>query len=124
MNHEPPVARRQVQIVNALGLHLRPAKKFVLTADRFQAEIRIAYKGKTFNGRSILDLASLAAECGARLELEATGPDAEAALAALAELIEAEFNEDEFGEEKPPGANNGQPGASQADPPRPRESSP
>jgi phosphocarrier protein HPr len=134
MNHEPPVARRQVEIVNALGLHLRPAKKFVLTADRFQAEIRIHYKGKTFNGRSILDLASLAAECGARIELEAIGPDAEAALAALAELIAAEFHEDEFGEDKPDGDANGQPEPASAPPPgpsppaadpaRPREPSP
>ena len=56
-----------------------------------------------------LALATLAAERGSKLELEASGPDAEAALEALAELIRAEFHEDEFGQERPPAASNGPP---------------
>jgi phosphocarrier protein HPr len=103
MSHDSRAVRRQVEIVNALGLHLRPASKFVQTADRFQAEIRVLYKGQTFDGRSILDLATLAAERGSRLELEATGEDAEEALDALAELIAAEFFEDANGDDLPPG---------------------
>jgi phosphocarrier protein len=99
MSHEPRVARRQVEIVNALGLHLRPAAKFVKTADGFKAEIRVHFKGQEFDGRSILALATLAAERGSRLELEASGPDAEAALDALAELVAAEFFEDANGDE-------------------------
>jgi phosphocarrier protein len=122
MSHDPRVARRQVEIVNALGLHLRPAAKFVKTADRFQAEIRVHYKGQAFDGRSILDLATLAAERGSRLELEASGPDAEAALAALSELIAAEFFEDANGDEVaasgPAGPfPHGHPPASAAPPP-------
>ena len=61
MNSEDSAVRRQVEIINALGLHLRPAAKFVKTADRFQAEIRVHFKGQVFDGRSILALASLAA---------------------------------------------------------------
>lgn len=109
MNSEAPVLRRQVEIINALGLHLRPAVKFVKTADRFQAEIRVHFKGQVHDGRSILALATLAAERGSKLELEACGPDAEAALEALAELILAEFYEDELGQERPPAASNGPP---------------
>lgn len=101
MSHDSRAVRRQVEIVNALGLHLRPAAKFVKTADRFQADIRVLYKGQTFDGRSILDLATLAAERGSRLELEATGNDAEAALDALADLIAAEFFEDANGDDLP-----------------------
>jgi phosphocarrier protein len=50
------------------------------------------------DGKSILDLALLAAECGTKLDLEARGPDAEAALAALADLVAARFHERAEGE--------------------------
>ena len=58
------------------------------------------YNGNEFNGKSILDLTSLAAECGTRLEVEARGPDAAEAVAALADLVSAQFHEDENGESK------------------------
>ncbi|QDV35035.1 hybrid sensor histidine kinase/response regulator [Tautonia plasticadhaerens] len=88
-----PVARRPVVILNPLGLHLRPADLFVGTARRFEAEVRVHLDGRAVDGKSILDLATLAAGCGTRLELEARGPDAEAALAALAELVAARFHD-------------------------------
>jgi phosphocarrier protein len=87
-----------VEITNSLGLHLRPADKFVKLALRYQSEIRVLYNGNQFNGKSILDLTTLAAECGTRLELEARGPDATEALEALAELISAQFYEKEEGD--------------------------
>jgi phosphotransferase system HPr (HPr) family protein len=98
MSHDPTVARRQVELTNSLGLHMRPANKFVELALKFQSEIRVLYNGNEFNGKSILDLTSLAAECGTRLDLEARGPDAPAAVQALAELVSAQFHEDENGE--------------------------
>jgi phosphocarrier protein len=91
------VARRQVEIANALGLHLRPADKFVRLAQQFLSEIRVSHDGKDMNGKSILDLTMLAAECGTILEVEARGPDAEAAVEALAELVLARFYETEEG---------------------------
>jgi phosphocarrier protein len=97
MSHDTTIARRQVELTNPLGLHLRPAEKFVKLALQFQAEIRVHYNGTEHNGRSILELASLAAECGTRLEVEARGPDAVAAVEALADLVEAHFYEDENG---------------------------
>lgn len=96
------VARRQVEITNALGLHLRPADKFVRLAHRFQSEIRVYHQGCEFNGKSILDLTSLAAECGTRLDLEARGPDAEEAVNALADLVAARFYEDDEGNDEEP----------------------
>jgi phosphocarrier protein HPr len=101
MSHDPPVARRPVEIVNALGLHMRPADKFVKLALQFQAEVRVIHNGNEYNGKSILDLTSLAAECGTRLELEARGSDAEAAVASLAALVEARFYENDEGEQEP-----------------------
>jgi phosphocarrier protein len=100
MTHDDPAARRQVEIINALGLHLRPADKFVGLAHKFQAEVKVIYKGREYNGKSILDLTSLAAECGSRLELEAHGPDAEDAVEALAALVAARFHEDDEGNEE------------------------
>jgi phosphocarrier protein HPr len=97
MSQDPRIARRRVDILNALGLHLRPADKFVRLALQFQSDIRVFYNGQEINGRSILDLTTLAAEQGARLELEARGPDAEAAVAALADLVAAKFYEDDDG---------------------------
>jgi phosphocarrier protein HPr len=96
MSEETTVTRRQVQITNSLGLHLRPADKFVKLATRYQSEIRVYYNGSVFNGKSILDLTTLAAECGTQLELEASGPDAVDAIDALAELVLAQFHEDQY----------------------------
>ena len=85
------MARRRVEIVNAYGLHMRPADKFVRLAKSFQADVSVCHGETRANGKSILDMASLAAECGAILDLEARGPDGEEALAALAELVAAGF---------------------------------
>jgi phosphocarrier protein len=98
MSHDTTVARRHVEVTNSLGLHMRPANKFVELALKFQAEIRVHYNGNEFNGKSILDLTSLAAERGTLLELEARGPDAAAAVEALADLVSARFHEDENGD--------------------------
>ena len=88
-----PTLRRRVEITNGPGLHLRAADQFVRECQQFQAEVRVFCNGHVANGRSILGLLSLAAECGARLELEVSGPDANEAAAALCKLVEARFQE-------------------------------
>jgi phosphocarrier protein len=80
-------------IINAEGLHLRAAHRFVQIARRFQSDVRVGCRGRSVDGKSILDLVTLAAECGARLDLETEGPDAERALRALSELVTASFPE-------------------------------
>ena len=89
------VARRQVAVNNVLGLHLRAADKFVRLAKAFQSDVKVCCKGIIANGRSILSLMSLAAECGTMLAVEAQGCDAEDAVAALANLISAQSHESE-----------------------------
>ena len=89
------IVRRQVAVNNVLGLHLRAADKFVRLANAFQSEVRVHCKDIIADGRSILSLLSLAAECGTMLALEAEGCDAEDAVAALANLILAESHESE-----------------------------
>jgi phosphocarrier protein len=86
------MARRSAEIVNAYGLHMRPAGKFVNLASLFRSEVWVEYRGARVNGKSILDMTTLAAECGTTLELEANGPDAEEALDALTDLIAAGFH--------------------------------
>jgi phosphotransferase system HPr (HPr) family protein len=86
-------ARRQVEVTYNLGFTLRAADKFVRLARRFEADIRIACGNRTASGLSILDLTTLPAGPGSRLELAADGPDAEAAVTALADLIERGFDD-------------------------------
>ena len=93
MSQDANAARRRVEITNAYGLHLRPAEKFAALAGRFRAEVRVRHEGRDLNGKSILDLMTMAAECGTWLELEAIGPDAAEALTALAALITSDFGE-------------------------------
>jgi phosphocarrier protein HPr len=100
-------ARRQVEIKNYLGLHVRPAMKFVELASRFQSEVRVHHNDSEFNGKSLLELTMMAAECGTRLDLEARGPDATAAIEALADLVSARFYENEDGEPIDAGATPG-----------------
>ncbi len=87
--------RRHVEITNTLGLHLRAADKFVRLLWQFRADVRIAFGDRTASGLSVLDLTSLAAARGSRLELAADGPDAEEALDALTGLIGRCFDEQE-----------------------------
>ncbi|MDR3638701.1 MAG: HPr family phosphocarrier protein [Isosphaeraceae bacterium] len=95
MAHDPATARKSVTIVNSNGLHMRPSTKFVKLANSFRSEVSVTSQGGTANGKSILDMTSLAAECGTTLELEARGEDAESAVAALAELVAAGFHMDD-----------------------------
>lgn len=93
--------RREATIPNALGLHLRAAARFVHLAVTFRAKVWVECGDNRANGKSVLDLACLAAGCGQTLALEASGADAEAAVAALAALVLAGFHERDDGSEVP-----------------------
>lgn len=87
------LAIRMVTVINPQGFHARPAHEFVKLAGQFQAEVKIVKDNERINGKSILDLLTLGAGNGTKLSLQATGEDAEAAVAALASLIESGFGE-------------------------------
>ncbi|MHB0949549.1 MAG: HPr family phosphocarrier protein [Gemmatimonadaceae bacterium] len=87
------MVERTVQIVNKQGLHARPAAEIVKVASKFASDITIARDDLEVNGKSIMGVMMLAAECGAELTLRATGPDAEQALGAISDLIAARFGE-------------------------------
>ena len=84
---------RSMQIVNKLGIHARPAAEIVKTAARFKSEITIVRDDLDVNGKSIMGVMMLAAECGSTIDVKADGPDAEAALDALQEVIDDGFGE-------------------------------
>jgi phosphocarrier protein HPr len=88
------VVERSAPIVNRLGLHARPAAEFVKVANRFQAHILVRKDELEVNGKSIMGMMMLAAECGSALLITADGDDAEAAVAALLALVAAGFGED------------------------------
>ncbi len=89
------ISERQVTIVNKKGLHVRPAAAFAQEAARFKSKIRILRDGRSFDGKSSLDLLMIAAVPGTRLIIQAEGEDAEAAAAALAKFVESRFGMEE-----------------------------
>ena len=84
---------RAVIVVNANGIHARPAAEIVKTAGRFQANITIARDDLEVNAKSIMGVMMLAAECGTTVRLRAEGTDADGALEALSNLISSKFGE-------------------------------
>jgi len=85
----------ELEIVNKLGLHARASAKLTQTASRFAAEIWLSRNGRRVNAKSIMGVMMLAAAKGAKVLLEAEGDDAEAALAAITELVADRFGEGE-----------------------------
>jgi phosphocarrier protein HPr len=86
--------RREVEIVNARGLHARASAKFVKCAEQFDADISVSRDGQSVPATSIMGLMMLAAQMGSTILIEASGRDAEPALDALASLVASRFGED------------------------------
>lgn len=87
-------ASRTVQITNKRGLHARASAKFVTLASAQPAAVEVEKEGSSVAGTSIMGLMMLGAAMGDSVTISATGDGAEAAVAALAELVEAKFGED------------------------------
>jgi len=79
---------REFTVMRELGLHARPAGRFVSLAERFACEIEVRRGGEWVNGRSVLSILSLAASQGTVLWIRAVGEDAEQAVIALGALLE------------------------------------
>ncbi len=87
------MAERSVRIENRNGVHARPAAEIVKLAARFKSEITIVRDDLEVNGKSIMGVMMLAAECGSTILLRATGPDATEAVAAIESLVHGKFGE-------------------------------
>ena len=92
-----PEATEQIVLVvrNRLGLHARPAARFVSTAGRFTADVQLVSEGRRANAKSINQVATLGVRQGDTIIVSAGGPDAAAALAALQALADDNFGDRE-----------------------------
>ena len=80
-------ARREITIVNELGLHARPAAEFVRRAKGFRSDVWLVKNGERFSAASLIDVMRANLDQGATAVLEAEGTDAEVAVERLADLI-------------------------------------
>jgi len=93
------VIEREARIVNPLGMHARPAAEFVKLASRFKSAVEVRKDDLAVNGKSIMGVMMLAAECGSSLAIKTDGEDAERAMEALLALVADGFHEMHLTEE-------------------------
>ena len=84
---------REATVINSLGLHARPAAQLVRLASNYASDIHLVKDGVPVNGKSIMGVMMLAAECGSTIGVRADGSDEEAAMAAIVDLIATGFGE-------------------------------
>jgi phosphocarrier protein HPr len=87
--------QQEVEIVNKLGLHARASAKLTQLAGQFKSEIWLTRNGKRVNAKSIMGVMMLAAAKGATVRVETDGPDEQAAMTAVTDLIADHFGEGE-----------------------------
>jgi len=87
-----------VKVSDPVGFHLRAAGRIVKLTKSFTAEVTIRYDGRVANAKSIMGLASLAAEYDSEVTLEVDGPDEVEAMQRLTQLIEVELGQPEVGD--------------------------
>lgn len=85
---------KEFAIINQRGLHARASAKFVKCAEGFDANITVTRDGQTVPATSIMGLMMLAAAMGTSILVEASGPQAEAAMTALEALVASRFDEE------------------------------
>ena len=88
------MVRKEITIINTLGLHARPAAQIVKLAAQRKASLWIEKDGERINGKSIMGVMMLAAEKGSTLILEASGEEEEELIRELEELFRNKFNEE------------------------------
>ena len=89
------MVKREIKVVNKLGLHARASAKLTQLASSFKSEVFIARNGRRVNAKSIMGVMMLAAGLGTTVEIEADGPDEDAAMDAVAALFADKFGEGE-----------------------------
>jgi phosphocarrier protein len=87
--------RREVEIINKLGLHARASAKLTQLAAKFGSDVQVMRSGRKVNAKSIMGVMMLAAGKGSKITLEIAGPDEEQAMEALCALIKDCFGEGE-----------------------------
>jgi len=86
--------KKTIKVINKLGMHARPATMIVKAAAKYRSEFKIRKDDMEINGKSIMGVMTLAAECGSTLELIADGVDEEYLIEEIAGLFSSKFDED------------------------------
>jgi phosphocarrier protein HPr len=86
---------KKLEITNKLGLHARAAALLVQTVTKFSSQVTFSKDGQRADGRSIMGVLTLAATQGSKIQVEASGDDAERAVKAIEKLFDSRFNENE-----------------------------
>lgn len=89
----PDMLRKELTIINKLGLHARPAAMFVKLASACESEVLVEKDEEEVNGKSIMGLMMLAAGCGAKITVITDGPDEADVMAKLEALVNGGFTE-------------------------------
>lgn len=90
-----PMTDVSLQIVNIKGLHARASAKLVEVVEAFDARAEISKGGMSASGDSIMGLLMLAASCGSTIDVQTSGPDADALADALTVLVADRFGEED-----------------------------
>ena len=85
--------RREIEIVNKLGLHARASAKLTQLAAKFESDVQVERNGRKVNAKSIMGVMMLAAGRGSKITLEVAGPDEAHAMEALCALVSDCFGE-------------------------------
>ncbi len=86
---------KSISVINKLGLHARASVKLINLACKFQSDIRLEFKGREVNAKSILGIMALGATQGTQVELKVSGPDEKLAVEKITELFSQRFEESE-----------------------------
>lgn len=87
--------KKQITIINKLGLHARAAVKLVNTSSRFTSQIHVIYNQRRIDAKNVMEIMVLGINQGKTIELEIDGDDEALALEAIEKLIMDRFGEDE-----------------------------
>jgi len=87
--------RKELEIINKLGLHARASAKLTQTASSFASDVWMERNGRRVNAKSIMGVMMLAAAKGTTVIVDVEGPDADEAMQAIEALIADRFGEEE-----------------------------
>ncbi len=88
------MVKKELTIINKLGIHARPAAQFVRLASKFKSEVVVEKDGEEVDGKSIMGLMMLAVGYGSKIVVSVTGDDEQEALDAIEDLVQRKFEED------------------------------
>lgn len=87
------MVEEKVTLDNEIGLHARPASRFIREAIKYKSKIEIIKDEKIYNGKSIMGILSMGATCGDELLVRASGEDEEEAVKNLTRFLEFELGD-------------------------------